>query len=400
MIHLRLENFVTFSKQESFTMPVQKSQSSLLGKLGDKLKRAHEEHKNADTVYSEFGALPAGINGGIAQLVECKFKEIPQGKDNAGQFKFYAAGIVKSPEEHDGIQIKGLRTQLSEPMFDTPNLTRKTVSEHVAWIYNEMRKLGVDTACMEITDLEPTAAALKETAPHFRFRTWKGDKAKEGKYKDKEPMVQSNWDGLCEFNGDRDEQGATPGVQDNSGEGEANEGTPDTQTAGQDQGPPNTPDVATGTDEGGEDYAALAEIADAGQEGHEAAAKAIKDAALAAGIEESVIDNATNWTEVATALIEVTQGGGEITTEGEQTAPTPELEKPSIPTKGEVWAYKPLDPKTKKPFINPKTKKENKAIQVEVIAVNLKSKSVDLKNLSNPKVTYKGVKFEALESPE
>jgi hypothetical protein len=50
-----------------------------------------------------------------------------------------------------------------------------------------------------------------------------------------------------------------------------------------------------------------------------------------------------------------------------------------------------MDPKTKKSVV------AKKAVECEVVSVDEGKKTVVLKSLDNPKVQYKGVKWEALE---
>lgn len=339
-------------------MPPIQGKSTLLSKLGDRGRKAHEAHKADPTEYGN-AELPAGIEGGIAQLIDCKFDTVKPGKKNAGAYYFYAAASVILPKEHGGIPIEGQRTSIMEMLCDTPESKgRKTIEEHLAWVYNELRKLGVDTSAMSLEDLEPTATALKEAQPHLRFRTWKGDPTPE--YPN--PRVNHVWLGAIEFN---DDSGAAPGVEDNSG-----------------SSPPAA--SANGTSTATDDLGKLATLAD---KGDKAAMKKLKELAIEAGAEEEVIDNAANWGEVK-EMIENPAGGGK---EGGSEAPTEEApaEGEWTPAVEEVYKYAPM---------NPKTKKAGKAIEVEVTAVDEAKKTVDLAQLDNKKITYKKVPFDKLES--
>lgn len=346
-------------------MPVSKGKSAFMAKMGDKLRKAHEAHKGDETTYSEFGNLPEGIDGGIAQIVEVKFDQYKKG-ETKGEFFFYAAGTVHKPLEHNGMRTEGLRTVIMEPLCDTPTRTRKTVDDHVEWIYNELRKLGVDTSSMSFDDLEPACEALKEAAPFFRFRTWKGSKATEGKYKDQEPRVQHQWDGAVEYDPETGEGGGA--VEDSSGEA------------------PSESEAAS-SEAGGEiDVAALVEQANSGDGD---AQQALTDAALAAGVSKEDVDTAANWEAVADYITQA--GEGAVSSESE-----PEPEKPWEPKKGETCTYQPIDPKTKKPFIDPKTKKARKPVECTIEGSDKKSKTATLKNLDDGKTTYKGVKWDAI----
>jgi len=107
-------------------MPAKVSKSPLMAKLGNKLAESFDKHKDDETRYGGGSDLPKGIEGGIAQLVDCKFDTYKTG-DNKGEFFFYAAGIVKAPKEVGGVPIVGLRTQIGpEPLCDTPDRSRKT----------------------------------------------------------------------------------------------------------------------------------------------------------------------------------------------------------------------------------------------------------------------------------
>lgn len=220
-------------------MPKQVGKSSLASALGDRARGAFEEHKADPTEYGNI-ELPGGIENGIAQLSDFKFTQVKEGSQNAGEWMMYAAGIVVSPNEVDGTPIKGLRTQISEPLFDTPTRTRKTVEDHLAWILNEMRKLGVDTAELGFDDLEDIAESLRESKPYFRFRTWKPpmtviEKRADGKwyvggkkyateamakqanpYAGTESRVNHMWAGVVQYEPDESE-----GVEDDTEESPA-----------------------------------------------------------------------------------------------------------------------------------------------------------------------------------
>jgi hypothetical protein len=355
-------------------MPAQKAVSGIFAKYGQRLTKAFDAHKTDQTEYSQFGDLPPNIENGIAQLVDCKFVQIQKGKTNEGEWMFYAAGVVKAPKVQDGIPIEGLRTQISEPLFDTPTRGRKTLTDHVAHILNELRKLGADTANLSVNDLETTVNALKEAAPHFRFRTWKGDPTPE--YPN--PRVNHTWNGLVEYTGDDDPGGA---VEDHTtpsrnGAAAAAEDTADEEP----------------TAEAG-DYQLL-ELAQAADEGDEDARKQLTELAVAAGASEEDVENAPDWSTVARmASGEAAEGGDEEAVEEEPAADEPEPDWE--PQKEEVYKYQLLD-KSGKPLTDPKTKKAKKPVEVEIVSVDKKAKTVVIKNLDDGKTLYKGVKWDLL----
>jgi hypothetical protein len=97
------------------------------------------------------------------------------------------------------------------------------------------------------------------------------------------------------------------------------------------------------------------------------------------------VDEAENWA----AVVELIRAGGKEDTESEEPAEEPE-EAPWEPVKEEVYHFRPIDPKSKKPVKKP--------VEVEIVSVDKKTKTVALKSLDDPKRTWKGVKWDALES--
>lgn len=340
----------------------------LMAKLGAKVRDAVKKHKNDETKVSGGGDIPAGVTG-IAKLTDCYFKQYEKG-DMKGQYFFYAAGACKEPKKaKDGTPVEGLRTSIMEPVCDTPNKSRKTVEDHVAWILNEWRKLGVDTSDLDPSQegvLEATAAALKEAAPLFKFNTYSFPKRAKGdpKYDERydgpnapEPRVNHNWNGIVE---DGENTAVEDDVQDETGESEDVEAEEEAQEEQEEQA----------EEESGEDLDALATAAD---EGDKAAAKKLKGLAKEAGLDNDDVENAENWV----AVVEMINGaGGE---EEEEAAEEEEEEwKPAV---GDVYKYKPKGAK--------------KPIEVEVVFVASKSDTCNVKNLDTNKVE-KGVAFAAL----
>jgi len=353
-------------------MPVKRQKSSLAARLGDEARRAFDETKSKEPEYDSQAGLPAGIEGGVARLVQCRFVQIAEGKQNAGKDMFFAAGIVLSPAEVNGVNIAGLRTQISEPLYPTPTRSRKTVAEHVEWVLNEMKKLlGGSLEDYDVDDLETLTAGLEDGKPTFRFRTWSGTKQepaqKGGKwflgnrgpyasldalkganpYWDSDPMVNHVWNGVCEYEGD-DAGPVTSGVTETEpAEGDVFEAE----------------EVAITDD--------LSELAAAADGGDEKASIKLANIAQENGVTVEQIDSVETWTEVVSMI----EGGGEEEEEEEE-------EEAQPPKKGDVYLYK-----------GPGVKK---ARDCEVTAVFAGKELVNLKDLTTEKV-YKSVPWSKLE---
>lgn len=258
---------------------VKKPSGGLAGKLGNVGKKAFDSHKSDETNYGNMD-LPDGIEGGIAQLVDCRFDVYAKGNFE-GEYYFYAAAVVVAPEEFKGMKIAGLRTSIMEPMCETPGRSRESVEEHLAHVLNELRKLGADTSEASYEDLEEIAAAIKEQQPYIRFRTWKGEATKEFP----NPRTNHQWGGTVEYDPDNPDASTANVVEDNT--------------------------ENTGGDDEGDDLEALANAADNDddQEAKEAAQVRLTELATAAGIEEEDIAGADSWAAVA-ELITAANGEG------------------------------------------------------------------------------------------
>jgi len=331
-------------------MAKQVVKSGLASRLGDAGRKAVEAHKNDEVRLPGGGELPAGIENGIAQLVECKFDVYKDGA-NKGKDYLYMAGICKLPTELEGLPIEGLRTSFMEPVCQTKkgDGTIVTIEDHIDNVLNAFRKLGVDTSGMGLEDLEPTAAALKEAKPTFRFRTWKGEKQTTGPWAGREPRVQHVWGQACEYQADE-----TDDVVDTTEE------APQEETI---------EDPVVETQEGELDLASLAEAADGGDE---EAMVTIKEQAEALGIDP---DKIASWADVVEAINNAGEGETEETTEEEPEADV------YTPEKGDSVFYKAPGMK--------------KGVECEVTAVFEGKQLVNLKSTAGK--MYKGISWDSLK---
>ena len=303
--------------------------------LGKEVDKAVKKHKDDDLVPDTTGSLPAGIEGGVAKLTECKFDVYKKGTAKAGKYYWMVAGVVRRPKEHGGIPVQGLRVQKIEPVCDTPESQgRQSVDDHVKWIINEMKKLGYDTSDMDGAEsLEEAAAALKEEAPHFRFRTWKGQKETTGPYKDREPMVNVVLQGLVEDFAEDDDDGVVEDEveeddeEDDDSEDEAEEEEEEEEEAPKKKSVKKKPPVEEEEEEEDEDEGGM-DLSD-----DELSAKDLKELAKKADEEEDdeATEKLTAWaaekgvdTDNCDTWASVVKAGLESEKEGDEEAWVPE----------------------------------------------------------------------------
>lgn len=273
--------------------------SGLAARLGEAGRKAFEEHKSDEMVVSGGGDCPPGIDNGVAQLVDIKFGEYETG-DMKGKLYCYFAAVVVAPKTItvDGCKLPcaGLRISNIEPICDTPTRSRKTISDHMGWIQNEMRKLGLDTTGLKWEQFEASAAALVSAAPFFQFRSWKSEPTPQFP----NPRVNYTWGTeIADYQSDIDPDA---GIIESAPEPTKTEtkktatSTPaaKTTTAPAKGKKPSVEDVPFGDD--------LNMTADKADKGDGPAMNFLKDLALKLGCSEDEVDNTADWGEVATLI--------------------------------------------------------------------------------------------------
>lgn len=357
-------------------MAMQTGKSKLLEKYGENIVKAAEVNRLADVRHSDMG-LPAGIDNGIAQLTDCRVTEIKPGKENAGQLVFYAAAIVLEPVMFNGVKVAGLRTQISEPLYDTPNRKdRKNQADHIGWVQNIMKLLGADPKDLGAKDIENTMLALEQAKPYLRFRTWKGAKQTTGPYKDKEPMVNHVWDSLDDYAPSKN--GQVVAVQDNSG----SDPEPEVAASTINEVTADEADAGEAFSEFTPSEEEVAELLVRAMDKDGAAHDRLKELAISAGYEDYEVDAADSWGTVA-EMIRSPKSSEDG--EGKDTA---DVDADFEPEKDVACHYRPIDPKTKVPVPVP--------INVVVQAVQKRTRTVDLKSLDNPRLKYEKVSWDRL----
>lgn len=317
-------------------MPAQTGKSGILSKIKG-VNEAVLNARNNETKYSAGGDLPPGIEGGVAQLRECKIGTYQSG-DMEGQAYFLANGRVISPKTHNGSPVAGGLTQIGpEPICDTPNRSRKTVKDHIDWVVNELQKLGIDTSVFKRggDDIELACAAIKKQQPYFKFRTWVGQATTQFP----NPRTQHDWRGVTE----------EPEGMDEAAAGAVEEETPD------DDIPFEESSEAQSEPQEEIDLEQLASDADSGDK---KAVQRLTQLALDSGLDESAVNDAGSWSDVVGMM------------NGKHEEAEPEELNPQITN---VFKYFPIDPKTKKP--------SKRGIEAEVVWVSNKSRLVTLRNM-------------------
>lgn len=349
-------------------MPAATGKSLLMSKLGARITTAHQKHKGDETNLGQV-ELPEGIEGGIAKLSEVKFDLIKEGKEGAGNLYFYAAGIVLLPKEHKGVPVEGMRTSITEVLYDTPSKTRKTVEDHWAWILNELRKLGVNTAQISESQVESVCATLKQQQPTFRFRTWKGSKQTTGEFKDREPRVQHQWNGLVDFHED------DPGGGDNGG---VVDKTP----------PANTQANGTGSGSQFNEFGDLGSLVTLAAGDDEKAQDKLTELAVAKGYTKEQVVATDGWDQVRQMI----EGNGPAASTSPPSAngtgaATTTPSEPGVPEPGDLFDVKVPKPGDAKRKIK---------VEIEVKSVDKAKKTVTGISQVDKKTEYKDIPWDQL----
>lgn len=406
-------------------MPAQQASGSMVSKLGATLLQAHEAIKGNTTVPQVQMELPAGIQNGIAEIRSCKFMQVAEGKNNAGEWQFYASGVVKVPKAHNGIPVEGKRTFIIEPIYATPTRERKTIQDHMDHVYGLFRLWGVAPQTISAIDLrkdpqalDKLALAIEKAGIHIAFRTWAAQKQElrqhtDGKYylfnegdtapvkgkgpyasetvakgqnpyAGRDPMTNHQWGERVPYEDNHASNGQH--MTDNSAPPAApSQPAPEpfNEFGDAPEATAHGPEAATTPEPLSEDIDVLAEAAEDNNE----ARKRLKQLALEVGISEEVVNAAASWQDVA-AMIHAATTATPDTPSGAPGSDAEESWKPEI---GKVYGYSAT-------VTNPKTKKkEKKDVQCEVKTIDDEKLTVTAVNNADKKTLYKDVTWEQLD---
>ncbi len=361
---------------------------SLFKLLGKQLVEAHNQHATAETVLPGGGDLPPGVNG-IAQLVSCEIKLIKDG-DNQGKPMFYAAGVVVEPETfydkttRQEMKVGGLRTNISEMLFDTPDRkgenSAKTVGDHIGRMYNYLRLLGLDTSQLNPQNIEASMAALVESGVYYRFRTWQGKATDE--YPD--PRTNHTWGEAVEYEPEPAAEGAVAAAPEPVAAPVAAAAAPKAAKAG--PAPKAAPVAAAApvvapnaNPDGAADEPDLDKLGEDANGGEQEAIDKLVELATAAGLDEATINGTPAWGDLVPMIREA--GGGaaaEVATEW-------------VPEVKDIYGWKVSTVNKGKKTV------AKSATDCDVVAVDTDKKTVTLKDKATGK-TYKGVSWDELET--
>lgn len=385
-------------------MAMQTAQSGLARKYGGRLDAAVKAHAADETDFG-FQQLPPGIRNGVAEVTKCYFDEYKSGT-NKGEYYLRMEAVVLSPVMHrlpDGsmMKIAGMTTSIMRPMCETKNSEGKITPQdaNVAEAMNEFRKLGVETAQVQTgADLEVLAAAADQAVPPIRTWFSTSERVPRPGTNDK-PGVWENWNGSKGLEDWTPPEDAAAGVVDETRTPEsvgavATNGHHSTATRPvAAAGPASLTQPGAYSDEGSINAADVDALVEKAESGDNDAANDINDMAKKLGVFDQTKDLQT-WAEAGEVIKAALTGDVDPTasTDEAQAEDSPPPAKPD-PTLNSTYKYKPM---VKGP--GGRQVQAKKAADVQVLKVDKAKRTVDLKNLSDPKAAViKGVSWDSLE---
>ena len=386
------------------------------------------KHAGSITTHDRGGSLPAGINNGIGQIVECGISPMKTG-ENAGKPGFNATATVavpsvyKSDEFPNGITLFGRQFRLMTiPICDVKRKDEKgntkiiPANDQFGIVLNWLKCWSTDEAVIAIFNeakseedadkrlMEFMRSLCDPKHPTFiSFRTWQpakneivnengkfyvtsGGRNKRGPWGsmeavkkaipriDQVPEVMTFWGDKIAYvpNGEL----ISAGVED-----ETAPESPVAVLAVQEQMRESNEELIL------DDLDTIAGLADTGSKVH---AIEIQDIATKLGISKEEITGTENYSDLANLIrlkreIQQESKQSEETTEDELEE---EPEMPQIPTIGEVYKFRVRIKKDGKVLVS------KNPVEVEVTSVDPKMKTVDLKTKDGK--VFQGVKFEDL----
>lgn len=375
--------------------------SSVLAKLGNRAKEVLANHATKEPEIPGMG-LPAGIDNGIAQVVECKFGVVEAGKPKAGATFFMCQGVVKEPQQFKGVTVAGRRTMIYK---EVANAKGEINEKNMEWAQDQLKILvgkNADPKMFLLENLEGTAALIRKAKPHTLFKTYKFDKqdvrqidgkwflcnlTEDGSVKGKvniggkekgpysteqaaraanpyagsEPMIQQTWCGATKYiapsaNGTVQDDSPPANTAEESSTPTGHDDAEPTDTSGDSFNEFNESSTETADDVDLDALAAAAyESAEAQQQ--------LNEIAINAGVDPDAVANSERWEDV----VEMIRAQG---TEGSTESEEESAEEAWTPAKGEVCYYYPKQPNGKAVI-----GKNKKPVRTEVVILTSDKKS-------------------------
>lgn len=371
-------------------MPATTQVSDILKKLGTRFVQAWDAVKDREVSYGQ-ERLPPGIKGGKAQLKSVEFGEFKGGPNKGEPFVLFK-GVAHSPEMHNGKLVRGKPAMLTVPLCNTTYAVYQTFSEvegsfenWVDYLRNEIAKFGYDTKALNGIAIETVVKDLNRKKPWFQFQT-RGFTPKATKEKpNPEEFVETIYEGVCDPPEDAD---ASNYVRDRGATPSAN---------GHAEPPAPTPSSAQVQYSDDGDLDSLAVRAD--QSKDQDAIDKLNTEGLKIGLTQKQIDDDFgSWAEVVERIKNpptpvVPFGpvkGGKAKAGGAAKFEPPQLEKLSPFAVKSVVMYKGKDPVSKK--------RDRKATEHRVTAVDTTEETCDLESLDDPNKKYFSVTWEEMDA--
>lgn len=390
-------------------MPAQVNMSDFVKAMSSRGAAAMiEAAKGKEVQYDTNAGLPAGIEGGIAQLVDIKLGVYQKG-EHKGEWYFMASAVCVQPVEFNGVICQGGRTQIGpEALCNTPKAQgkRKTLDDHMAFVVNEIGKLfdGKLPSNFSLQTMPQYLEMLKKKKPYIKFRTWKGKPQKTGQYAGQEPRVQHVWNGTADYTpemvpgmtGVEDDSEDMPNPVQTARKTTTNGTGKHAQSSGKQSSQAEPFNEFSDTP----DLDALVKRA-MKKDAH--AQKELERLAEEAGVDAQAVADAESWQDVADMIRSADTPAQDATEESEpdetgddesetddseEPEPEPEPEEPKEVARGDVYEYRPLD-KSGNPG--------KKSVTVEVTHVNKMKGTATVKDLASQKVIL-NVPFDQLQT--
>ena len=158
-------------------MPAKTGTSPLMAKLGPTGRAVLMKHADDEVNLTQRG-LPPGINNGIAKLTKCYFKQVEQGKQNAGEWFLRCEASVVEPKYHtyrgQEIKVEGRLTSIIQMVSCATKNGRGDVTpleENLRRGQEILKSLGADPGALPPPRAPPWARGAP-TATLWPGLTW------------------------------------------------------------------------------------------------------------------------------------------------------------------------------------------------------------------------------------